>query len=356
VVALEAATGKVRWHFQTVHHDLWDYDLAAPPVLATLRRDGGEVDAVVQATKTGLVFVLDRDTGEPLFSVEERPVPASDVPGERAWPTQPFPVKPPPLVPHQLSEDTLYAPTPEHRDACAKKLRGLRNEGIFTPPSLAGSVLYPYTGGGANWSGANFDPQRRLLVVPVNDRVHVLKLRKVSDDSVGAGKARPLRGLTLRGIWWLLTGRGTGLRYQTSPLGGRTLLQHDGIPCNRPPWGKLVAVDLDRGEIAWSASTSSGADDPGWNSYGPALVTAGGLVFHAGTRHPVLRVHDTRTGARVATFPLPAGLHAGPISIRTRPDAPQLLIIAPGGHVGLGSPLGDYVIAYALPGEAAPAR
>jgi quinoprotein glucose dehydrogenase len=264
-------------------------------------------------------------------------------------------VKPAPLVPHRLSEDMLYAPTPEHRDACAKQLRALRNEGIFTPPSLEGSVLYPFTGGGANWSGASFDPVRRLLVVPVNDLVHVLKLRKVSDDGLGEGRARPLRGIGLRNLWFLLTGRGTGLRYQTSPLGGRTTLQHDGLPCNQPPWGKLVAVDLDRGEIAWSASTSGGHDDPGWNNYGPALVTAGGLVFHGGTRHPVLRVHDTKTGERVATFPLPAGLHAGPISIRTRPDGPQLLIIAPGGHVGLGSPLGDYVIAYALPNEAAPA-
>jgi quinoprotein glucose dehydrogenase len=349
VVALEAATGKRRWHFQTVHHDLWDYDLAAPPVLLTVRREGREVDAVAQATKHGLVFVLDRDTGEPLFPVEERPVPASDVPGERAWPTQPFPVKPPPLVPHRLDEAALYAPTPEHRAACAKKLRPLRNEGIFTPPSLAGSVLYPYTGGGANWSGAVFDPGRRLLVVPVNDKVHVLTLRKVSDERLGQGRARPLRGLTPRGVWWILTGRGTGLRYQTSPLGGRESLAHDGVPCNRPPWGKLVAVDLDRGEIVWSVSTSSGEDDPGWNGYGPALATAGGLVFHGGTRVPVMRVHDTATGKRVATFPLPAGLHAGPISVRTRPDGPQLLIVAAGGHVGLGSPLGDYLIAYALP-------
>jgi quinoprotein glucose dehydrogenase len=349
VVALEAATGKRRWHFQTVHHDLWDYDLAAPPVLVTVRRDGREIDAVVQATKHGLVFVLDRETGEPLFPVEERAVPASDVPGERAWPTQPFPVKPPPLVPHRLDEAGLYAPTPEFRAACAKQLGKLRNDGIFTPPSLGGSVLYPYTGGGANWSGASFDPGSRLLVVPVNNKVHVLKLRKVSDDHVGEGKAQPMRGLTLRGLWWILTGRGTGLRYQTSPLGGRTTLQHDGVPCNQPPWGRLVAVDLDRGEIAWNASTSTGADDPGWNGYGPALATAGGLVFHGATKFPVLRVHDTRSGERIATFPLPAGLHAGPISVRTRPDGPQLLIVAAGGHVGIGSPLGDYVIAYALP-------
>jgi quinoprotein glucose dehydrogenase len=349
VVALDAASGAVRWHFQTVHHDLWDYDLAAPPVLLDVRRDGRTLDAVAQATKTGLVFVLDRDTGAPLFPVEERPVPASDVPGERAWPTQPFPVRPPPLVPHRLTEDRLHAPTPEHRAACAERLAALRNEGIFTPPSLRGSVLYPFTGGGANWSGAAFDPERRLLLVPVNDLVHVLKLRRVADAASGGGKARPLRGVTLRNVWWLLTGRGTGLRYQTSPTDGRTVLAVDGVPCNAPPWGRLVAVDLDRGEIAWSVATSAGPEDPGRNGYGPPLATAGGLVFHAGTRDPVLRVHDTASGALLATFPLPAGLHAGPISVRARPGGPQLLIVAPGGHVGIGSPLGDYVIAYALP-------
>ncbi len=349
VVALEAATGKRRWHFQTVHHDLWDYDLAAPPVLLTVRRDGRAVDAVAQATKHGFVFVLERETGAPLFPVEERPAPASDVPGERAWPTQPIPLKPPPLVPQRLSEADLHAPTPEHRDACAEQLAKLRNDGLFTPPSLRGSVVYPFTGGGANWSGASFDPERRLLVVPVNDLVHVVKIRKVSDENLGEGRAQPLRGLGLRNLWFLLTGRGTGLRYQTSPLDGRTVLKHDGVPCNRPPWGKLVAVDLDRGAIAWTASTSSGDDDPGWNAYGPALATAGGLVFHGGTRVPVMRVHDTATGKRLATFPLPAGLHAGPISVRLRPGGPQLVIVAAGGHIGIGSPLGGSVIAYALP-------
>jgi len=359
VVALTAATGERRWHFQTVHHDLWDYDLAAPPVLVTLRRAGREVDAVVQATKTGLLFVLDRETGAPLFPVEERPVPASDVPGERAWPTQPFPLKPPPLTSHRITEPDLHAPTTAHRDACAKQLAGLRNDGIFTPPSLRGSIVHPFTGGGANWSGAVWDPVRRLLVVPVNNLAHVVTLQKVSDEGLGVGAARPLRGAApadaLRNLWWIVTGRGTGLRYRVSPLAGRRVFSHEGLPCNAPPWGRLVAVDLDQGEIAWSASTSAGQGDPGWSGYGPPLATASGLVFHAGTRDPVLRVHDTASGALVTTFALPAGLHAGAISYRLRPDGPQLLVVAPGGHVGIGSPLGDYVIAYALGGAAAPA-
>jgi quinoprotein glucose dehydrogenase len=350
VVALDARTGRRLWHFQTVHHDLWDYDLAAPPVLVTLERDGNAVDAVVQATKHGFVFVLDRETGAPLFPVEERAAPPSDLPGERAWPTQPVPLAPPPLVPQRLDESTLHAPTPEHEAACRARLAELRNDGLFTPPSLRGSVVYPFTGGGANWSGATWDPARQLLVVPVQNLAHVIRMDEVAERASGGGAdVKPLHGFALRTVWWLLTGRGTGERYRLSPLSGRTLFEHDGVPCNRPPWGRLVGVDLARATIAWSASTSVGDDDPGGWSYGPALATASGLVFHAGTERPVLRVHDADTGRRIATFELPAGLHAGPISFRLRPDGKQFLVIAPGGHVGVGSPLGDHVIAYTLP-------
>src|SRR5690606_25651000 len=151
-------TGELAWHFQTVHHDLWDYDLAAPPLLIDVRRDERDVPAVVVLTKTSLVFVLHRETGEPLFPVEERAVPSSDVPGEAAWPTQPFPVRPPPLSSHRITESDLYDPTPEHRRACAQRLSTLRNDGIYTPPSVEGTLVHPATGGGANWSGAAFDP------------------------------------------------------------------------------------------------------------------------------------------------------------------------------------------------------
>ncbi|MEX2207018.1 MAG: pyrroloquinoline quinone-dependent dehydrogenase [Myxococcota bacterium] len=355
VVALEAATGARRWHFQTVHHDLWDYDLAAPPVLVTLQRDGKPVDAVAQATKHGFVFVLERETGESLFPIEEQPAPQSDVAGERSAPTQPIPLAPPPLVPQRLDEAELYAPTPEHLAACRAQLAELRNEGLFTPPNLTGSIAYPYPGGGANWSGATWDPARGLLVVPVANLAGVIRVKEVAEQATGGGRdVKPLHGFSLRAAWWLLTGRGTGERYWLHPLFGRTLFQHGGVPCNRPPWGRLVAVDLARGAIAWSASTSAGEDDPGGSPYGPALATASGLVFHGGTELPALRVHDAGTGARITTFSLPAGLHAGPISYKLRPDGKQFLVIAPGGHVGLGSPLGDYVIAYTLPDTAPP--
>lgn len=352
VVALEAATGRRVWHFQTVHHDLWDYDLAAPPVLVTVTHDGKKVDAVAQATKHGFVFLLDRDTGEPLFPVEERAVPASDVPGERAHPTQPIPTKPPPLVPQTITEEDLYAPTPEHFEECREQLAELRNEGLFTPPSLRGSVLYPWTGGGANWSGATWDPARQLLVVPVQNRVHVLELDEVSKEATGEGDwVKPLHGINLLNTWWLLTGLGTGQRYRVHPISGRTSLMNDGVPCNKPPWGMLVGVDLARGEIAWRASTAVDDDDPGSSGYGPALSTASGLVFHGSTKDPVLRVHDADTGERITTFNLPAGLHAGPISYRLEPNGKQFLVVAPGGHIGKGSPLGGHVVAYTLPDD-----
>ena len=350
VVALDARTGELRWHFQTVHHDLWDYDLAAPPVLVTLERDGAKIEAVAQATKHGFVFVLDRTTGKPLFPVEERPAPPSDLPGERTWPTQPIPTAPPPLVSQRVGDDDLYAATPTHLAACRARLAGLRNEGLFTPPSLRGTIVHPFTAGGANWSGAAWDPVRQRLVVPVNNLAHVVQLRSVADAATGEGAGvKPLHGASLASLYWLMTGRGTGERYWLSPLSGRTLFEHDGVPCNKPPWGLLVAVDLARGTIAWRAPTSVDNGDPGSSEFGPALVTASGLVFHGGTKRSVLRVHDIATGARLATFGLPAGLHAGPITYKLRPEGKQYLVVAPGGHIGLGSELGDYVIAYSLP-------
>jgi quinoprotein glucose dehydrogenase len=350
VVALDAATGRPIWHFQTVHHDLWDYDLAAPPVLATLSIGGKMREAVVQATKHGFVFVLDRATGAPLYPVEERPVPASDVAGEQAWPTQPVPTAPPPLVPQRLTDADLYPLSPAHLAACREHLAKLRNEGMFTPPSLRGTILYPFTGGGANWSGASFDPASQRLVVPVQNLAHIVTLEEVGERATGGGAdLHPLSGTGLRALWWLVTGRGAGDRYRIHPLHGRVVFKHDDVPCNRPPWGRLVAVDLARGELAWSVGTSTRDGDPGGSDYGPALVTASGLVFHGGTKLPVLRVHDLRTGARIAAFDLPAGLHAGPITYRLAPDHPQFLVVAPGGHAIVGSPVGDAVIAYTLP-------
>ncbi len=344
LVAVRVATGERVWHFQTVHHGLWDYDLAAPPNLVRIARDGVPRDAVAQATKHGFVFVFDRATGEPLFPIEERAVPASDVPGEQASPTQPFPVAPPPLVPQRLTEADLWSRDPARLERCRDQLRELRNDGLFTPPSLRGSVLYPYTGGGANWSGAAWDESSGLLFVPVNNLVHVLRLHAVPESNLGSDGV--VLHNPLRALWWVVTGRGSGLRYRTE----RFVLREDGEPCNAPPWGELVAVDLGRGTLRWRAPAGVRDDGvEGLPTYGPPLATAGGLVFHAGSRDLHLRAHDASTGEVLARLPLPAGLHAGPISYKLRANGKQFLVIAPGGHVGLGTRLGDHVIAYALP-------
>jgi len=168
VVALSAKTGEMVWGFQLVHHDLWDYDTAAQPVLATLRRTGGEVPVVIQGNKTGSLFVLDRETGKPVFGVEERPVPKSDAEGEEASPTQPFPLAPPPLVPQRLAAEDAWGPTPGDRNACRTDMEKLRSEGIFTPPSVEGTIAFPGNLGGMNWSSGGFDPQRQIFVTNVN--------------------------------------------------------------------------------------------------------------------------------------------------------------------------------------------
>jgi quinoprotein glucose dehydrogenase len=350
VVALDARTGERRWHFQTVHHDLWDYDLAAPPALVRLRRDGRDVDAVVQGTKTGLIFVLDRDTGAPLFPVEERPAPASDIPGELASPTQPFPVKPPPLVPLTLSEDDLWDADPKHRERCRARLRTLRNAGIYTPPATTWTVVYPSTIGGTNWSGGAFDPARGLFFVPTNNVVHLVRLDPLPPENFFATDGIVMH-TTFSGLRWALCRTGTGLRYGQL----RDAFVEDGRPCVKPPWGMLHAVDLNRGEIRWQLPVGEDTDMGvrGLVNLGPPLVTAGGLVFHAGSTDLKLRAHDADTGAILATFELPAGLHAGPVTYKLRPDGKQYLVIAPGGHQRLGSRLGDYVIAYTLPDAAA---
>jgi quinoprotein glucose dehydrogenase len=346
VVALDTRTGRRVWHFQTVHHDLWDYDLPAPPSLVRVRRDGHAVDAVALLTKTGLVFLLARESGEPLFPVEERPVPQSDVPGERTWPTQPFPARPPPLVPHRFGEQDLWDADPAHLETCRQRLRALRNEGIYTPPSERGSTIHPFTGGGANWPGSSFDPETGWLYVPVLNQVHTIQLTKLADanfdDSDGV-----VVNLGLGSLWWLLTGRGTGLRYFMD----RRLFEHDGRPCLAPPWGWLVAVDLEAGEIRWKVPTGEMHGVVGLTSLGPPLLTGGGILLHSGTADQVLRAHDARTGDVLARFPLPAGAHGGPITYKLRPGGRQYVVVAAGGHGRLHSKLGDYVIAYALPGE-----
>jgi quinoprotein glucose dehydrogenase len=331
LVALDAATGAVRWHFQTVHHDLWDYDLPAQPALVTVRRDGRDVAAVAQVTKSGFVFVLDRATGQPLFPVEERPVPASTVPGEASSPTQPIPRLPPPLVRQSITRDQLSTVTPESNRACTELFDSARTGPLFTPPGLALTLTFPGTLGGATWSGAAFDPGRRRLYVNVNE--------------VGAlGGLQPL-------------GPNAPLPYRRAGSGGEyaRFWDENHWPCQEPPWGTLNAIDLDEGTIAWTvplgvvnALVERGLPPTGTPSLGGAVATVGGLVFIAGTNDARLRAFDADNGRELWADRLEASGHATPMTYRGR-SGRQLVVIAAGGGGYLSRTTSDVVAAYALP-------
>jgi quinoprotein glucose dehydrogenase len=245
-----------------------------------------------------------------------------------------------------VAEEDLWAVTPEHFEACQAKLQGLRNEGIYTPPSLQGSILIPGNSGGANWAGGAVDPESGLLYVPVNDVPMTIQLEALPKNNVN-----DTDGVVLRFGWsalrWVLTGKGTGLRYD---MRNRARFVHDGRMCTKPPWGTLAAIDVADGSVRWQVPLGENETGVrGLPNAGPPLVTAGGLVFQGGTADQHLWVFDATTGDIMTSFALPAALHAGPITYKTHPEGKQYLVVAPGGHVGLDTELGDYVIGYALP-------
>ena len=242
VVALRASTGRLVWTFQTVHHDLWDYDNASPPALVSIRHDGRERDVVLQATKTGQLFVLDRDSGKPLFPVEERPVPRSTVPGEEAWPTQPLSALS--LSPLAVTADQAWGLDSAERSACHDRMAALRYEGVFTPPSLQGSLVLPSNIGGAHWGGVAYDPVRQIAVVPVNTiAAEVQLIPREEYESRGGWKADP--------EWIRRTSEYTDMKGTPYVMRRSMILSPMGRPCTPPPFGLLVAVSLATGRIAW---------------------------------------------------------------------------------------------------------
>lgn len=343
VVALDAATGALRWHFQTVHHDHWDYDVPAQPTLFQIEGVGGGRPGVAQITKMGHLFLLDRETGAPLYPVEERPVPQGGVPGDVLSPTQPFPTHPPPLHPATLGPDDAWGFTPWDRRKCRELIASMRSDGIFTPPGLEPTIQFPGNAGGPNWGGVSIDPQRGVLYVNSMRVPSVVRLvpREEFDDLDLDSVVYPEMVAPMRGTPY-------GLRI--SPLLGPL-----GAPCNPPPWGVLQAVDLRTGTLLWESTLGTTRDQapfPMWlplgsPNLGGSIVTAGGLVFIGATTDKFLRAFDAETGEEIWSARLPYTANATPVTYRLRPDGRQFVVVAAGGH-GWSEP-GDTLVAFALP-------
>jgi quinoprotein glucose dehydrogenase len=347
VVALRGATGELVWEFQTVHHDIWDYDVPAQPVLTRVVREGLEIPAVVQATKMGHVFVLHRETGKPLFPVEERPVPASDVPGEVAAATQPFPTLPPPLVPQTLRPEDAFGLFSWDRGRCKEKIAALRNEGIFTPPSLEGTLAYPSQAGGVNWGSVAIEPSRRVAYFNASNLAFSVRLIPREDFERQKSESSGLMGLV--GLAEFAPMHGTPYGMVREPLVGPF-----GVPCTPPPWGFMGAFSLDSGELLWRVPLGTTPDrlpftlfEKGLPSLSGVVVTAGGLVISGHTADGFLRAHDTETGAELWRDRLPAAGAANPMTYSA--SGRQYVVIAAGGHGKIGTRRGDWIVAYALP-------
>ena len=407
VLALDARTGKRIWHFQGIHHDLWDLDFPAPPALVTVTRKGKPVEALAQITKTGHVFLFERKTGTPLFKIVERPVPQSVLPGEQTSRTQPLPVAPPPLVRQYLTERMLTRRTPAAHAAALKTFRQYGAASLFAPPSEKGTIQFPGYDGGAEWGGPAFDPETGLLYVNVNEMAWLLRMVPRNDKSlyknqcaschrddmtgtppgipslvgIGARKTREELFLAIRQgnarmpgfgemlesgtindlVNFLLTGKdvaetaGSNPNYLPWRNDGYTIfLDTAGYPAITPPWGTLNAIDLNTGTIRWRvpfgeypALAAQGIRNTGTDNYGGPVVTASGLVFIGATTYDKkFRAFDKRTGKLLWETTLPASGNATPSLYVV--NGRQYIVIACGGGKN-GAPSGGSIVAFALP-------
>jgi quinoprotein glucose dehydrogenase len=343
VVALKIETGEVAWSFQTTHHDVWDYDIPAQPTLGTVTYRGQTVPAVLQPTKQGLLFTLNRDTGAPLIPVAERKVPQGGAPGEVLSPTQPFPIAPPPLAPTHIAAEDAFGLTFWDKGKCRDMIAAARHDGLYTPPSERGTILYPFTGGGTNWGGLAFDQARDIVYVNTSSAMHLVTLIKQKDFSAAREKFFDKEVSPNEG----------------APFGMKreTLLSPFGIPCNPLPWGQLHAIDMHAGKKLWSVPLGTTEDLAPFSEYflgktgtpnlGGPIVTAGGLVFIGAAMDDYLRAFDAKTGAELWKGRLPAGGQATPMTYMWK--GRQYVVIAAGGHSKLNTKRGDQVIAFALP-------
>ena len=302
LVAVNADTGKLLWYFQVVHHDIWDLDLETPPTLFDVRHNGKTIPAVATVNKNALMFILNRVTGKPIYGVEERPVPQSNVPGEQTSPTQPFPLLPEPLAQNTLSRDHLYQDTPEHKAWCEQYVDSnnmLLGKVPYTPTALDRyTVTLPGTQGGVNYYGGAFDPRLGLFVVNVNNLGQPMRIIRNPDGSYS--NSGPLAGIV------------------------RFWNPSNHLPCTPTPWGQLVAVDVNTGKIAWRTTLGvtdilpPGKQNTGRPGLGGAIVTAGGLTFVGATDDARFRAFDTKTGKELWTVKLPASAESTPITTRMR--------------------------------------
>jgi quinoprotein glucose dehydrogenase len=334
VVALKASTGEFVWGFQVVHHDLWDYDVASQPTLFTWK---DKTPAIAITTKMGRVFVLNRLNGKPLFPVEERPAPKSDIPGEDAWPTQPSGIS---TVPEGLKTSDAWGLNEEERKWCEDRIKASRSEGIFTPPSLQGTIVFPGNAGGVNWSSSAFDPQRHLLIMNTN---HLAMWVKLIERDKLAGVYNDREQNRMKGEFARQTGAPYGMYRETFLSPGH------GLPCTPPPWGTIVAVDLFSGKKTWDVPLGSHipGQTTGAVNFGGPIVTAGGLIFTAASWDGHLRAFEAETGKEIWSYELPAGGQATPMTYSI--GGKQYLAIAAGGHGKFGTKQGDYVLAFTLP-------
>jgi membrane-bound PQQ-dependent dehydrogenase (glucose/quinate/shikimate family) len=329
LVALNARTGKRLWHYQIIHHDLWDWDLPAQPTLFTLRHEGRNIPAVAQITKMGFIFVFDRVTGKPLFDIEERPVPPSNVPGEEAWPTQPFPSIPP-VARQSFTRDELTNVTPESRKECLGIIENATLGAMYQPQGLETTVIFPGTNGGPNWGGASFDPLTNHLFVNSMDVGQVFRMLPAPEGSKAVYRPRGIP----QGRFW----------------------DSNQLPCQKPPWGTLTSVDLKTGKLRWQvplgiveALEKRDIPPTGAPNLGGSIVTAGGLVFIAATNDSRFRAFDKETGKELWVTKLPASGHATPMTFQGKTTGKQFVVIAAGGGNKYNKTFSDALVAFSLP-------
>lgn len=344
VVALNAANGKHIWHYQTVHHDLWDYDLPAPPALVTITKNGKQVDAVAQITKQGFVFVFNRETGESLFPIEERKVPQSQLPGEVSSPTQPFPLKPKPFAKQLITETDLTNYSAADHDSLVKQFRSMRYTGLYSPPDLKGTIQFPGTRGGGEWGGAAFDAATNLLYVKSNNAPDLITIKKgTMHGAVEQGQLSASQLAT--------PSRSARDDQYVNSTGYKTWKDPSGNPAISPPWGTLSAIDLATGEYAWQiplgndpTRQQAGAPETGQEGKAGPVVTAGGLLFISGTADQQLRAIDKKTGKLLWKTTLPGLANATACTYQAQ--GKQYVALSVSGDAA--NPSG-YIMAFALP-------